>query len=276
MKPGWALLVSGLIIMAVGVVWLIAGMIWAGTPPVNPPPATPVPTLVPERTGATPVASPPVPSVTTAAVTETPASLAASGFSSDDVKLHFLDLAFGAGNAFLERLDPDVDNGRIILSVTANSNADLAVLERAAKEFNGLSRTNQISENIKQGPNGDIAIKFIPESGMGGIVINTSDSLNSREFRINDTLAAKISRGTIYINANLKGDVRNYTLIHCLYYQLGFVGATEDYPDSLFYTGQNTNANLSYIDRKAVEVMYATGLAPGMTVDDVKKAVYIR
>lgn len=276
MKQGWAFLVSGLVIMAIGVTWLIAGMIWSGTNPGAGPAGTPVPTPVPGGTGATPTESMTRPEGVPATTPETPAPQTTTALSSDDIKLHFLDLAYGAGNAFLERWNANENNGRIIVSVTANNNADIVLLEQAAKEFNSLSRTNQISENIKQGPYGNIAIKFIPENGMNGIVINTSETLTSREFRVNDTLAAKITRGTVYINANLKGGVRNHTLIRSLYYQLGFVGETDDYADSLFSSDQNTNVNLSYADRKAVEIMYGPGLTHGMTVDDVKKAVYIR
>jgi hypothetical protein len=278
-KTGSILLVSGLVIMAIGVAWLIVGILGVGTVPGAVPPATtpqPTPPAGNPGTGPATTLSPSATVTPVTTASETPTAQPTAAVSSDAIKLHFMDLAFGAGNAYLERWDPDDNGGRIVLAMTANSNTDIVLLEQVIREFNSLSQTNQLSENIKEGPSGDIAIKFIPESGMTGIAVNTSESMTSREIRVNDTLAAKFTRGTIYINANLNGDVRNHTLVRSLYYQLGFVGATEDYPDSLFYAGANTNVNLSYIDRKAVEIMYGTGLARGMTVDEVKKAVYIR
>jgi len=187
-----------------------------------------------------------------------------------------MDLAFGAGNANLERLDARKNNGRIIISVTANHNTDVPLLENAARVFNSMSQTNQISEQIKQGSSGDITIKFIPESGMSGIAINASESRSAREFKINNTVAAKIARGTVYINADLKGNVRNYTLIRTLFYELGFVGDSDMYTDSVFSSGQTTNTNLTYADQKAIEIMYSNSLTPGMTLNDVKNTVYLR
>ena len=95
-----------------------------------------------------------------------------------------MDLAFGSGNAYLERWNATDNNGRIVISVSANHDTDIPQLAGAAQEFNRISQTNQLSGMIKDGMNGNIAIKFIPENGMDAIALNTSDDLSNREFRI--------------------------------------------------------------------------------------------
>jgi len=268
MNKGWVFLLSGIFIIAVGVAWIITG---------SPAPGVDLGNLTLPVASPSPGPSPfPTPAAPAPETTDTPVPQATLQLSTDEIKLHFMDLAYGPGNAYLERWDPTENNGRIVLSITANNNADVPVLADAVRVFNSESQTNQISEQIKEGSTGDITIKFIAANGFDGIVINTSESLTNREFRTGNLTTAKISHGTIYLNANLKGDLRNHTLIRSLFYELGFVGDTQKYPDSLFYAGENTNINLTDADRKAIEIMYGSGLTHGMTVDDVKRVVYIR
>lgn len=267
MKAGWAFLLTGIIIIAIGIAWIIAG--WPAGEPFLPviDHEPELPALPRETTG--------VPPFTIPAESLTPASTPI--ITSDAIKLHFLDIAFGGENARLWRWDATYNNGRIIVAVNGNSDTDILQLETAAREFNSVSQTNKVSERIKQGSGeGDITIKFVPESGMDGIAINTSESMPTKELTVNDIIAAKITRGTIYINANLKGDVRNHTLIHSFFYELGAVGDTDTYPDSVFYRGNNTNANLTYADKGAIGILYGSGLAQGMTMSDVREIVYIR
>jgi len=264
MKAGWAFLLSGIVVIAIGVAVIVTG--WPANEPfltvISPAPVSPSVTsvtVVPSETTMEPASPTPVPTI-----------------SSDAVKLHFLDLAFGAGNAYLERWNATDNNGRIVISVTAGTDADTLLLENAARQFDSVSRTNGLSGQIKQDSTGDISIKFIPPNGMEGIAINASSSRPTREFEINGTTAAKITQGSIYISADLKGDVRNHTLIRSLFYELGVVGTTDTYPDSVFYSGDNTNVNLTYADLKALEILYGAGLTGGMSLNDVKKAVYIK
>jgi hypothetical protein len=260
MNKGWAFLLSGIIIMAIGLIWIFTG---SPAPNLNPSgPLTPITT--------------PSPNMTVPQGTETPVPQATVKPSSDELKLHFLDLAFGSGNAALERWSATDNNGRIIIAVTGNSNTDIPLLENAAREFNSLSQTNKLSEQIKRSSSGDLAIKFIKENGMGAIVLNSTNSLANQEFRYDNFTTAKITPGTIYINASLTGDLRNHTLMRSLYYEMGLTGSTQSYPDSLFYSEDNTNTNLTYADQKAVEILYGTGLTSGMRLDDVKKVVYLR
>jgi len=288
MNSSSILFIAGLFVIAFGIAWILTGGPGADTG--IPVPATPLP--VPEVTTGTPVLppvqdtpAPPTPEaqavstvaqpITVPVTTAAPTPQPTAPISSDDIKLHFMDLAFGSGNAYLQRLNATDYNGRIVISVSANDASDITQLSNAAKEFNSISQTDQLSEMIKDGMNGNIAIKFIPGNGMSAIALNTSDDLANREIRSNGVTTAKLTRGVIYINADLKGDLRNHTLMKSLYYELGVVGETAKYPDSLFYSGDNTNVNLTYVDRNAIGILYGPGFYHGMTVEDIRKIMYI-
>lgn len=266
MKSGSAFLLSGIIILAIGIAWLILG--WTGSAPVlpglGPAPSTPE-TTIPITTG--PVSATPI-------LTQTPEPTLVP--SQDAIRLHLIDLTFGEGNVKLLRWDPARNNGRIIISVNGGSSADIRNLEVVARQFNSFSATNQLSENIKQNSQGDLTIKFVPESGMNAISLNVSDSNALKEVTVDGLTAARIIPGSIYLNANLKGDVRNHTLIRSLYYALGVVGDSDSYQDSLFYSGDNTNTNLTYIDQKALELLYGKRLQPGMSASEVKEILYVK
>lgn len=269
MKAGWGFIISGIIIIAIGIVWLIFGMsatdIGQGITttvslpqvlPTSAPPATVPVTVVPTATA-----------VVTEAITP----------SADAAKLHFLDLAFGAGSPYLERWSEAQNNGRIVISMEGNRDVDASVVQTALQEFNSLSRTNQISTQVKQGSaTGDIVIKFVTEAGMSAIPLNTSESLTNKEFVQGGRPVAKVTLGTIYINNDLKGDERSHVILRSLFYELGLVGATDLYPDSLFYSGTNSIKTLSLIDKEAIRILYGTSLKPGMTANEVRGLLFVR
>jgi hypothetical protein len=285
MNSGSYLFIIGLFVIAFGVAWILTGGPGADTGLPSPTSQSPLPApdVTPGNPGPAQVRGIPVqsssatlPATTVIPVTTTPVPGPTTQISSDDIKLHFMDLAFGSGNAFLQRWNTTDNNGRIVVSVSANADSDLVLLADAAKEFNSISATTHMSEMIKQGMNGDIAIKFIPANGMSAIILNTSESMTNHEFQSNGITIAKVTRGTIYIDADLRGDQRNHTLMRTLYYELGATGETAKYPDSLFYSGDNTNVNLTPVDRSAIGVMYGPGIYHGMTVEDIRKVMYIR
>ncbi|HEX3002067.1 MAG TPA: DUF2927 domain-containing protein [Methanoregula sp.] len=270
MKAGEVLLISGIIVIAVGLAWLILGIQVTDLGPGSIAPGSssnlPQTNSPPNTTGTIPEGT----------LTSTPTARPSPTLSSDEIRQHFLDLAFGAGNANLERWDAVRNNGRIVISVTGNRDADTSLLENTVREFNDLSRTNQISTQIKQTPTGDIMLKFIPESAMSGIPLNTSERQTNREIITDGVTLAKITKGVIYINANLRGDERNHTIIRTLYHELGAVGETNAYSDSLFFSGANTNTNLTALDREAIRILYSNSLTPGMNAGAVKDILYIR
>ncbi|AGB01522.1 DUF2927 domain-containing protein [Methanoregula formicica] len=269
MKAGWGFIISGVIIIAIGIVWLFFGMsatdIGQGITttvslprviPTSAPPTTVPVTVVPTGTAVV-------------AETITP--------SADAAKLHFLDLAFDARNPYLERWSETQNNGRIVISMVGNRDADAMAVQTALLEFNSLSRTNQISTQVKQGSaTGDIVIKFVTEDGMSAIPLNSSESLTNKEFVQDGRPVAKVTLGTIYINNDLKGDERSHVILRSLFYELGLVGTTDLYPDSLFYSGSNTNTALSLIDKEAIRLLYGTSLKPGMTANEVRSLLFVR
>lgn len=271
MKAGSGLIIAGVIILAIGLVWLFLGI---GTPGTVPGPAgsftgSILPTVTP-----TPVITEIPAAVTT---TGTPVAVTTLPPSPDAVRLHFLDLAFGAGNTYLERWSPTEKNGRIVISMEGNRDSDAAAVQSAIQEFNSLSRTNQVSTQVKQGSaTGDIVIKFVTESGMEAIPLNTSQRLTNREIVRDGTPLAKITLGTIYINNELKGDDRDHAILRSLFYELGAVGDSDVYPDSLFYSGLNANTALTTIDKEAIRLMYGGSYTPGMSANDVKGLLYVR
>jgi len=266
MKSGSAFLLSGIIILAIGIAWLILGSTGGAPvlPGLDPAPSTPE-TTIPMTTG--PVSATPT-------LTQTPELTLVP--SQDAIRLHLVDIAFGEDNTLLQRWNPTTNNGRIIIAVSGGNSGDIRNLEAAARQFNGLSATNQVSTMIKDTSRGDISVRFIPESGMNGIALNVSDGHTIKEVIIDGITAARIVPGSIYLNANLKGNVRNHTLIRSLYYTLGVVGDSDSYQDSLFYSGDNTNTNLTYIDQKALELLYGKRLQPGMSASEVKEILYVK
>jgi hypothetical protein len=233
------------------------------------PPTTPIPSPVQTTI--------PVPITTAPQITQNPTLspvITTPSITSDDIAQHFMDVAFGSGTTQLERLtyNPTGSKPRTTLSLSNGNNADMALLGSFITDFNDLSATNQISENIKTTSNADIVIQFVAQSGMDAI---PSESY-SKEFKSGSVSQAKIGSGTIYINDNLKGDLRTHIILRGLLYELGCWGESLKYPDSMFYYDDNTNIRLSLIDKKAVQIMYGAGLYRGMTVADVKNVVNVR
>jgi hypothetical protein len=284
MKSSSIFLILGIIIVSVGLAWIISGGMSgpaAGTIPQTPAPTT-VP-VVPVTTAAVPVTTVPVTTAATVAptVTTTRITTTVTSVSGDDIRNHFLDIAYTSTNR-LELLDAYSARSRIILSALSASDDDIAVIENTAKSFNDASTTVKLSENVKETDKADILIKFLPEEGMSAIDLNTapdsgtfSDVLTRTELYQGDMPAAKILRGTIYINANLKGEAKKHVLVRSLMYEMGLTGETTKYPDSIFYAEENTNVNFAPIDTKAIAMLYNSGFTNGMTGEDLRRIIYI-
>ena len=293
MKGTTAALIFGLVIIAIGVAFVLnGGMTGSPATPAPPVPTSPLPTTAatmpptpdpttatPEPTTAAPVTTTPPPTVTTAVPpTTTPAP---QSLSAEKVGDHFINVAYASTNK-IERLNYASGQDRVVISVVSPAETDITMLEAAAKEFNSLSNTVKLSENIKESSNGDIVIKLLPESGLDAINLNevsssgsVTEALTKKELTYDGKTSAKILRGTMYINGNLKGDVRNHTIMRSLYYQLGLTGETDEYTDSLFYAADNSNAKLSPIDKKVVTMLYEPGLYNGMNMQALKQVIYI-
>ena len=203
-----------------------------------------------------------------------PAATPQPPITSDDITSHFLDLAFGSGNTQLYRLPnkASVNTPKNSISLFNGQDSDLALVQNFVTQFNDLSATNKFSENIKNGNNADIVIRFVSPDGMNAIPTESY----TQEYKSGGVSYAKIGPSTIYINDDLKGDARSHMVLRSLLYVLGFRGESLKYPDSIFYYQNTTNTKLSLIDQKAIQIMYGAGLFPGMTVADVRQVVYVK
>ena len=229
---------------------------------------------------ATPIPSPvltTLPAQTTQQSTPTPSLTPVTttqSITSDDVTQHFMDIAFGSGNTQLDRLayNPTNQKPRDTLSIFNGNSDDMALLESFISEFNDLSATNQFSENIKTTSTADTVLQFVSQTGMDAILKESY----SKEFKSGTVSYAKVGTGIIYINDNLKGDLRDHIILRSFLYELGCKGETLKYPGSIFYYDDNTNTRLSLIDKKAIQILYGAGLYRGMTVANVKNVVNVK
>jgi len=233
---------------------------------VEVPETTAIPTT--EVTAAIPATATTVPGITTLA-------------SANDITQLFLDVAYASTNQ-LERLNYDASRPRVIISAVSAGNDDIALIENTARDFNGASPTVKISENVKDSGTGDLYIKYLTEEGLDEI--NLADAPESGPFTealTRTTLyegsvpAAKILRGTVYINADLKGDIRKHILVRSIMYEMGLTGESTKFPDSVFYAGENTNTVLSSADKKIISMLYADGFYNGMNIDQIRNIIYI-
>jgi hypothetical protein len=291
MKSSSVFLIIGVIIVAVGVAWIISGgpALTAQTniPQTTVPataPATPLPTAaIPVTSAAIPVTTAP-PAVTTPSdqtAAATPVTTMAAPASGADIREHFVDVTYSGTNR-LERLNYSASRSRVIICTISANDDDMAQIEKTVKEFNEASPTLRISENIKESGTGDIFIKFLPGNGLSAISLTDapdtgsfSEPLTRRELFQGGVPAAKIIRGTVYINADLRGDARKHVLIRSLMYQMGLTGDSAIFSDSVFYAGDNSNTNLSSADKKIISMLYTDGVYSGMTMEELQKKIYL-
>ena len=292
MKSSTVFLVIGIIIVSVGLAWIVSGgpalPAQKDVPQTTPPPvvpSTPSPgtTGITETTAAVPVTTVTVTTAATAApavtTTQTPTTTAPA--SAEDIREHFLDVAYSATSR-LERLNYTAATSRVTILAISASDDDIALLENTAKDFNDASPTVKLSENIKESGSGDIVIKFLPQDGLSAVSLTDApdtgpftDVLTRTELDQGDVAAAKIIRSTIYINADLQGDTRKHILVRSLMYEMGLTGESSKFPDSVFYAGENTNVNLTSADKKVIAMLYTDGNYNGMTMEDLQKVIYL-
>lgn len=250
---------------------IIAVLLGGCTAMQNTPPDTTV-TVAPSPVPST-IAATPIPSTASTQVQVTPTSRPPQ-LTSDDVNNHFMDLAFGGGNIYLERITTSPNP--ITFSISGGTDSDKATIEAFFKEFNDLSQSVQLFENLKEGNSGQIQIKFLSPDGLEAIDMKSSNAWLNKEFKSDGVTYAKVKDNQIYINSALQGDARKHYILLAILFELGFKGETLKYPDSIFYYQGNNVTGLSMVDEKAAQIMYGLGLYNGMTVDDVKKRVFLK
>ncbi|MEI8330887.1 MAG: hypothetical protein WCF90_04440 [Methanomicrobiales archaeon] len=129
---------------------------------------------------------------------------------------------------------------------------------------------------MKQGEQGNIAIRFIPSNGLEAVnsdntwrvYRNPSTGTICYLFRI--TSYQSFPTEMIYINSDLIGDGRTHWLLGGLLFELGLPGETITYPNSIFYAVDNGVNDMSPLDLKALQLLYGNKITKGMSLDDVR------
>jgi hypothetical protein len=192
-----------------------------------------------------------------------------------DVNKHFFAVAFGPDNTKIQKRIPD----KMILSMAMNGNYqenDTVLLGLFTAQFNNYSSTDKFHSDMKFGDMANIVMVFSPGSTLnniedldGTVVSKDPETGDIRSLHMTVTID-RVSKEVVYINSDLKGDVRTHWILRGLLDDLGFRGETYDYPDSIFYAGSENTTQLSDIDWKAVQLMYGSKITPGLTSDRVK------
>jgi hypothetical protein len=276
-------LILGILVIVAALAWIIGG----GPPgsaagPVRLTPKTPA--GVPVTVTANPV------SLTTTGVPATAepatavqatAAAAATFATADDIRDHFIAVAYDATSR-VERLNYNESSPRVVICTVSAGDEDTALLERTAREFNNASPTVKLAGNIKGSMTGDLSITFLSEEGLAVLSLSDipesgpfSEILTRRELYQGNRLAAKIVRGAIYINADLKDEERRHVLVRSLMYQMGLTGESQVFPDSVFYEGENTNVNLTAADKRVITMLYTKDISNSMTIEDLQRILYL-
>jgi len=219
--------------------------------------ATPAPKVTTKKPTATPT-----PKATTAKVTATPTP---KSYSSTEIGNHLVDIAFGPDNSKIVKPTKD----RIAISYSGSyGDNDVTLLNDFIQEFNSYSSTLKISENINYNSPADITLHFLPQEALSQVKQDGNEVI-SKDYQTGTYYFVKTDKET-YINGDLTESSRNRWILRAILYDLGFLGESAKYSDSLFYTGSTKAERLSAIDLKALQFMYGKKITKGMTRSSVK------
>jgi len=79
----------------------------------------------------------------------------------------------------------------------------------------------------------------------------------------------------LYLWDGLNPAEREYYVTKSLFWSCGLHGETSTRTDSYFYKNLNTSANLSYLDKEAIILLYGGRLSNDMKPDRIRKALDI-
>jgi hypothetical protein len=218
------------------------------------------------------------PAVTIAATDTTPSvtPTTPAPFTDEMVKRHFLNIAFGRDNAYIEKLTVDPDNP-VDFSLNGQVSADdVATIKAFAADYNKTTNTRTFSrEPIRTDQKGiylgyfpDVYLKSLSEAN---IVHKEVDPETDRVLFM--VTYSPESGDHLYVNSDLTGDIRTHMTMRALFYYLGFPGQTYDYPDSFFYANSLSNDILTPLDKAAINVMYDARIYRGMTFQSAKNVL---
>ncbi|MGB7787442.1 hypothetical protein, partial [Methanoregula sp.] len=208
-------------------------------------------------------------------VTPTP-SPTPQGYSSADIGNHLIEIAFGPDNNVIQK------PAGALLTVTYSgtyTDSDVALLNNFTSQFNDYSSTTKLSENVNFNSGADIWLVFLPVTSLNQISVDNTTTVDE-DFQtgtiyfIQTPYYSGVKAGAkTYVNADLTGNVRQRWILRALLYNLGFLGETAKYPDSLFYDGTNNVTQMNTIDLDALQLMYGRKIANGMTKANVRTTI---
>jgi hypothetical protein len=237
------------------------------TPAISPTPGTIL---------ATPPPATPVPAVTS---TRSPTGNDETVLTNENIKIHFLNIAFGRDTRYIQKSYPDSDH-RISFYLSGRfDESDSALIRNFTSDYNKMTTTSTFSDEViktqQRAYPGEIDLVFFPEGSL-----TSMDETSIRHKEINTQTGDILfyvpqADDKLYINTDLTGDYRKHAIIKAMLYYLGFPGQTYDYPFSVFYANGYTNSMLTPLDIAAINTMYDARIYPGMSFDEVKRVLLL-
>jgi hypothetical protein len=210
--------------------------------------------------------------VTTPSVTPTPQTQ----ITDEMIKRHFLNIAFGRDNAYIEKLSVDPDNP-VDFSLNGQVSADdVATIKAFAADYNKTTNTRTFSRDPIRTDQKGIYFGFFPDSYLKSLSETNiiHKEVNPDTGQILYLVAYSPDGGDrLYVNSDLTGDIRTHNIMRILFYYLGFPGQTYDYPESFFYANSSDNVVLTPLDKAAINVMYDARIYRGMTFESAKNVL---
>jgi len=198
--------------------------------------------------------------------------------TSEDINRHFMRVAFGSDT----QIKKYTGDNPMSTAITGDyDDNDTVQLKQFESQFNNYSQTNKFRSGLKYGEQASIVIVFSPGSTLNNIdFVNgatiSKDPKTGSVHYIHETVTIDfVSKDVVYINSDYKDEQRTHWMLRGLLSELGFRGETNDNPDSIFYAGSENSTQLSEIDLKALDTMYSTKIANGMSFDRVKSLLLL-
>ncbi len=176
-----------------------------------------------------------------------------------EIKLHFLDIAFGRDTYFLVKFYPSSSN-RVAFSLYGHNTADdEQFMTNFAKNYNNFTETvtfhdPPVRTDDKGAYLGFFSSSYLKSIDESQIIYRETDPSNGDYLFIITSIPGEFTH--YYVNSDLTGDRRNHYIMRAMLYYIGFRGVTNTYPESFFYTENRNGAALISLDKSAINVMY--------------------
>jgi hypothetical protein len=192
-------------------------------------------------------------------------------YTHDQLKDHFISVVFGQNSANIKRYEYQL----VDISIDGEyKQEDIAAINDFAAQFDELSSTSKLIQEVERDRKADIMIQIMPEKAIRELseegVLQNQRVFNSSTIAFQARKKGDTDDMGIYLNGDLEGDVRAHYLVQSILYGLGFNGQSFQYPDSIFYSSGYNTTFMSIADREVVRWMYGGRIRSGMTAQDVR------